>query len=662
MNRKTALPYALLLCISAAISLVSASQFVGWPLMATEMDFLIMPTVLAQKDAYAGTPYLALAENLRAMSILPSVVSLVDWIGVPADRQAVYFGILQAFFVCAGVASVFIALGGRRYPWLVLAGFLIFLASGKHYFYYFKLVSSTFVSGLVLLALAAAIGRKYWWAAVFTALIGAVHPTYFVLTIAGIVVAHWASAQQPLTFDRRDLYPLRPFIWVAVPFIIVWLFNSRAILQPSVDKDLWFAFMQARSDLAFPMRQGHYAVMSMLTPLVIASLVFWQERRRRGEQRYAALAALAALGVLAVIVAILGSEVLRSPTLTRLALSHRLQFTLDILVFVAIVWIVLRRYVDSGLVAWIAMLWFGVYQNFSAAIPVLGLSDRATFYLAVLALQLTEDAAQNANPLMMFKVAGAWAFALADIALFFNPTTRIIWILAGATIELSLRRRWLQVAQWAQMMRPIAVAAIVVAAAGLGLRGVEWRAAGADLRAFATHRVLEVERWRIRRAYHDFFRFITETVPPGEQIMAVPIFQTQSFTTAPFRAMYLDWAEMNYVLYLGSHLDATVKRLATYEIDPRAQAGGCNLITMFLASENASNYRCQRMEFQARTMHDARAWRNHVDSIEALAPKTKWAMIHERFLCRSERPVVKWSGLALMRLSDVVRQPDCGAR
>jgi hypothetical protein len=638
-------PIGLCALVVLGISAVSAAQFTGWVLPATELDFLLVPRILASGSAFEGTAYLSLAKTLNAMSVLPATATTLAGAGLPLERQMTYFAAVQAAMVCIAVTGLMVVLNGRKTPWLVLTGLLLFVASGNHYLYYFKIVSSTFVSGFVLLALTLILARRYWPAAVVTALIGAAHPTYFLLTLAAIGGMQWVSSSE-LRSIRARLIPLVPVVVLAIPVFVAWMINYEAILQPEVDSAAWFTFMSARSDLSFPLRQGYYAITAMIAPLVLAGLVLRRERRVSGEANFDALAALAAGGVLLVLVQIVSSEFLKSATLTRLALSHRLPFTIDVYLFAAVLWVVLRRVSRNGVLAWIGLLWFCVLRAFEPGVfTAAGVNATGTLMLAVLALQTIEDASTEGAP-RLARVGGAWCAAMAMAVLLsrgVSSSALVALLILAAWIELALRLRQPGLLR-SPLMPGVALAIVAALSAAVTLKAVDaTRNAGRSGRA----------------NYAEFIDFVTRNVAPDEQIIAVPFFLTQRLTPVPYRSVFLDWVESNYVLYLGSHLNDATARLAAYGIDVSDRPPGCTVKSMFLAgTDGAANARCERRWFQHLAESKVTSWREHIDDIHRLAPRTSWALIRQDLVCSGERGIA-WKDLRLVRLNDVVRSARC---
>lgn len=655
MLLRTIVPILLAVAIATVMSVAGASYFIGWPLNATEVEFLLVPSILAN-SAFEGTTYLTLAEQLRALSGMPWIVSAFQSWGVSPERAQVYIRAFQNLFVCFGVMGLLLALGGRRSAWVALAGFLLFIASGKHHLYYFKIVSSTFVSGLLVLTVAAALARRMWLAGVMLLLVGLVHPAYFVIALAAVLIVYWCSTGKA---DRgwRPLLPLA----VAAPVVLLWLVNVSAILQAAVDRDFWFTYMMLRSDIAFPLRQGYTAVLAIVMPLTVAGVAFWREWRAASDARYAALAGLCALSLLMVTAQILGSEVLRSPTVTRLSLSHRLQFSFDLVIFVSMLWIALRRYMDFGLLSWLALLWFSIVMPTAPLLPQFGLTDRGTVFLAVLAVLTIQDAAERRDRWHFVAAAAAWAVLLGPLTWFRSPTNYAVWVVLGVTVELVIHRYVRVAARAGAALRYAAVAAVLVAAGVIAYKPLPLAAAVEDWKAFSREEMprLSIDRWQGRLEYADFIRFVTDTVPRDEAILSVPYYLGQSMTPVPYRAAYLDWQESNYVLYVGARLDDVVKRLGTYGVRIAELPEGCTVWAMFLATEGSEDSRCARMSFQRQAWNAKREWRDNIVTIRTLSPRTQWVLLKRTLLCSGEQPVAAWKDLALIRLGDAIPRSGC---
>jgi hypothetical protein len=223
-----------------------------------------------------------------------------------------------------------------------------------------------------------------------------------------------------------------------------------------------------------------------------------------------------------------------------------------------------------------------------------------------------------------------------------SPALVALLVLA-AWIELALRLR--RPASLPSPLVPRVALAIVAAVA-----------------ASATFKAVDATRTagRSSRAdYAEFIDFVTRNVAPNEQIIAVPLYLTQRRTPVPYRSVFVDWGESNYVLYLSAHLIDTSARLAAYGIDVRERPHGCTLKSMFLAGMDGETHaRCERRGFQRLAESKVTAWRERIDEIQRLAPRTAWALIRQDLVCPGERGIA-WKELRLVRLSQVVRSARC---
>jgi len=668
-----ALSLGVTLVLALIAALMSARQFVGWPLNATELDFVIMNRVLAMRDAFEGTVYVALAENVSRLSILPTFIGLLEVGGVVVERQVVYLNIIQALFMCLGPAAVFWVTTRDRNPWLTPLALLLFILSGNHYLAYFKLITTTFVSGFVMMAIALGAARRYWGVAVLMAIIGLIHPTYFLVTTGVILFMQWCGSGPCLSRTELigRLTPLKPCLFVVVPIVGYWLLNSERIVQPVANKELWFTYMQARSDLAFPLRQGILGILEIFCPLLVAGLVFRREGEICDDSRFRSLFGMTLFASALIIVQVLASEVLRSPSLTSLALSHRIQFTFIIACYAGLVAITLRCFVvgQGALYFWIGVLLFVLFgAGLPRSLPISLNVKILGFAIWVYSLQVFEGAKWDLKRkiLRCWQVCDWVGIGLVVVLIWGSKSYQMIILVACLMVaELILALRWRGYEQRLGKLKPFVVVGVLLLVMVQYVKATDWKAITGDWHSFLAGDVAEfdTEYRKGRSEYREFIRFITDHVGPTEQILAVPFFLTQSFTPTPYRAMYLDWAESNYVLYMRDYTPKVIEKLATYGIDPEERAPECNLSAMILAKPyHDTAYRCQRRAMQAQAQNKTMTWRNNISKIKELAPKVSWVLIKQDAICNGDRIVASWADFSLMRLDGAVPFADCERR
>ena len=72
--RRPLIPLLLAGLAAVLVSAAGASAFVGWPINATEVEFLLVPGILAN-SAFENTTYLTLAEQLKARRYQLAIVT-----------------------------------------------------------------------------------------------------------------------------------------------------------------------------------------------------------------------------------------------------------------------------------------------------------------------------------------------------------------------------------------------------------------------------------------------------------------------------------------------------------------------------------------------------------------------------------------------------------
>lgn len=663
-SRLSAAAYLTTIILAALAAWIAARQFIGWPLNATEIDFAMMPRILGARDAFEGTIYLTLAEHLSRLSVMPFLSGLLESWGIIAERQLVYFNLIQAFLMCLGPAAVVWAALRSRNPWLVPLGLLLFLLSGKHYLAYFKLVSSTFVSGIVILAVAFSAARSYRLAAAFAGLVGCIHPTYFLVTIGAIVFMHWFSsgpAFRPGKIGTR-LAPLKPLLFVVIPIFAYWLINIGVIAQPQENKELWFSYMQSRSDLAFPLRQGIFQLGEALLFLALAGLVFRREATLDHDSAFKPLFFLTIYAILLVFIQIISSEIIHSSTLTRLALSHRIQFTFAIVGYVGLIAVVLRHFSSpKGALLWLPILAF-VILNGVPRFPALALTDSSIFAMLVLALQSVENAFRPERRRVALGSLAAWLGAGAVIKHFASGRANIfISAVAALAAESYISRRWSFYSKHLPSLKRVTIMVVFAIASYHYAGKTNWALIVSDWHAFSQGEAADFdsEPRKGRLEYRQFIRFVTDHVGPNEQILAVPFFITQSFNPVPYRAMFMDWQESNYVLYIGGLTQRVIDKLAVYGIDPNVRPDWCTRSTMLFAKKGDKQHRCGRRALEGQAREKIMEWRDNIPRIRELGPKVSWVLIRQGALCEGDQVEGRLGDFALMKLDNAVPTSSC---
>jgi hypothetical protein len=659
--RFSTFPLIASLMLALLVAFISARQFIGWPLDGTEVDFVMLPSILAKQEVFQNSLYLPLAEKVSQLSILPTIVSYLTDIGISPERQMVCFYLVQVFLMCLGIGSLLLVLASPKDRWLVFLGLLVFILSGRHSLYYFKLVSSTFVIGWVILIIALAIARKYYFAVFPLVLVGLIHPTFFLVTLGAIGFAHWFNREGKLrcAFTVGHWKTLFPIAAVAVIIFAHWLFKYQAVFQPGEDKALWLAYMQMRSDLAFPLRQGYYRLMPIFSFHFLAAWVFYREGKVTGEAKYLALCGMALFAVLLMLIQIFSSEVLRSSTLIRLALSHRVPPVFNPMIYAALIWVGLNRFVRGKAISWLMLVIIGGLYSVLPAVSAIGLDHMGAFALAILMLQFIEDSAVGKTRFGYTRVAGLMVCLTAAAALViggavYNNFYNLIPVILAMVIEQWLLRNTNRYLWLAAKVQTLAVAAVILVLLSTQVKAIDWSSLRKDWHDFAVQNTDRPDN-----EHAQFIDFVTRKVAPDEQIFAVPFYLTQKYSSMPYRAMFMDWHESNYVLYLGAYVPKVIEKFQIYEIDPFTGFPWCHLQGMIWAKAGEDQYRCQRRWLQREANHKVMQWRGHVEKLRKIAPMVAWVLIEEKWLCPEEQVRASWNGFALVRLEDTVRNPFC---
>jgi hypothetical protein len=664
------LPYAVTILLSIIAALIYGHQFIGWPLNAPELDFMILHSVLGKRDVFAGSVYLPLAENVARLSILPFVASQLEAWGVIAERQVVYLNFLQIFFMCLGPAAMFWLILRGRSPWLMPIALVLFILSGVHYLAYFKLITSTLVSGIVILVIAMTTARFYKSVAILLGVIGVVHPTYFLVTAAAVFFMQWCGSGPFL--NRKDmlgrLKPLKPCLIVMVPFFGYWFVNAGMIVTPEVDRDVWISYMQARSDLAFPLRQGLFFFLETVGPLLLAALIFRRESEIRIEPGLMSLWGMALFAASLVFVQILSSEVLRSPSLTSLALSHRIPFTFMIACYAGLVAIALRYFVEGRgkLHFWFGTLLFVLLgAGLPRSLPVSHNLKILAFSVWVFSLQLFETSEFTRKRIIAicWQICMWLGIGVVIVLIFGKQSYRSLPLLGILMVaEWFFAAHWADYEKWLGKVSPFILVSCLLSVVAYYVAAKDWKAISVDWLSFSGCDTVgyDANYRQGRSEYREFIRFVTDHVGPTEQILTVPFFITQSFNPVPYRSVFLDWGESNYVLYQRDYVSKVIEKLASYGIDPDEKPAECTVGAMILAKPFRDKaYRCQRRALQAQAQNKKMEWRGNIPKIKELAPRVSWVLIKQDAICSGDEIEARWGDFGLVRLENAAPFADC---
>jgi len=650
-----------LLSFSGLIAFAVGWQFIGWPLNAKEGDFLNVSVFLENARMFEDTVYLEVAKRTSALSILPWLSDmLVRWGLTAVDQMTVLFA-AEKFLYTLGMLCIGYVIS--RSTLATIGAFSIVLVAGLTKIFLLKLIASTVAFSIGFGVIALALAGRFRLAAVLTGAIGYIHPTYLAV-YAGIALAiqiYCICVERSQGLRELGVTCLILFV-VALPIAANVLVNLDQVASPIADPGAWFSYMQSRSDLAFPLRQGLPRLLGFVLAFAASSAALILVRNEN--RMYGRLGVVLGFAVLLYGIQIFFTEVVPSTFVTKLALSHRANFIALPLAALGLLLVCFQKLSEERPWAWFSLILFPMVSAYlSQPIPtgILSLSsmvrpilpgptevnfDLFAFSLTVFALLMRERHALGGG-VRLYHTSHTVAVAVVLSGLVFFPRAGhflLLFVLMsplfGGLFTRLRGTRGLIGRRPSPKLLVTTIGVMLVAFLAYRLPFVD---AIHHWRAFATGAQDEVAH-----PHNQFHTFVTKNVLPEERILFAPLELSIWYTPVPSRSVYLDWYELNYVLYVWELLPRVVEKMGTYGLDPFV--GGRT--PQCTGWRGVIYYRCQRSLLARAASEEIHAWRHHVAAIRRLDPRVEWVVLKTKDLCPGDEVSAVMGNIALMRITD----------
>lgn len=664
----------------------TATAFIGWPVNAMEMDYLLFQSILERADDFEGTLYLSLAERVSRLSVIPGAAKYLADAGISSETIIQIFYVSEKAIGALGVLALGFALSQSCL--LSVAALTAYILSGHSYFFMLKLITSTIGVALIMLVIAAGVAGRFALAGVAAGIALYIHPTYSLFSLGAILAMQtYHRRLLPWRASARQLgRSMAIFGIIAIPFIIICLVNFRYFDTNSVSSQDWFTYMQNRNDNMFPLRQGAFRFIGHLLYLLVTGWTLLTAARLTGKPQFGYVGATLLYFAAMYLGQMFFTEVIPWPTVTKLALNHRIAFLGPPLVVVPLILLSLERMRRGPyFLCWLLLFAFPFleYKLLSPPIDVeswprsifpsldsinmrnffpsakLTAFDHLAFALTTLCVVHAESArARTLHGVLWSLLRWALALVLVIGILIIAPKIEFFFLLAVLALlpaqALAPRIQALS-GTTASKLLDYGRAAAVYACAGLVFYQY---AATKDLRSVYDKWALFLEGNGAQtlnergRKYRAYVEWLYATIKPYERMMIVPLRLSGEFTPVPHRSVYLDWYETNYILYLPDKLPMVVKKLNTYGIQPFEKFMGSKC-DGFLG---ALRYRCQRNNIEAPAMHNIAQWRNQVGMILELDPKVRWVLTKKEYACLNEPIAASFEDMVLIDIHEAKRE------
>ncbi|WP_162906639.1 hypothetical protein [Algihabitans albus] len=271
---------ATLLCILLNFLFLFAYS-VGESFALDDNDFISMSQILDHSEKYAGTLLYEVSLRVREINLFIAISDHLWGWGISAQIQYSIFYFLMIFFTSLG-KTVFLFTFSLPFSLRLLGVFMIPLAVfgpfGRfmRFVYYGKAIPSTIVLGLGFLALALFLMGRFRWAVLIAAVMfyfHAVHAGILMIFVMGFLslMTLWDLLQG----NRRTLklyLQCCAICLITVPFFVQYLTNAGAV--GSIDYELWLKFLTAKTSNPLPMGDGVPVVASIIAAIAVL-LALW---------------------------------------------------------------------------------------------------------------------------------------------------------------------------------------------------------------------------------------------------------------------------------------------------------------------------------------------------------------------------------------------------
>lgn len=650
----------ILLLVATVASLIGGSGFIGWPLNASEMDYLLFPTILENRTLFEGSVYLPLAEQVSKLSILPWFSGILAEWGLSPTEQITLFFTMEKFLYSIGLLSICYTISKNIRATVIC--FLIFVVSGFSWIFYLKLVTSGLAVSVGFCIIALALSRHFYLAAALSGLLGYFHPTYLVIYF-GLVLAI------QLYVIRREKVMSFSSIWksafigiaIATPYAVNIIVNSDNVFGSIPDVNLWFSYMQSRSDLAFPWKQGLPRLMSFLLTFAIAAWLFLIQAKIQGKAVYGRAAVIIMVCIASYPIQIFFTEVIPLAFIAKLALTHRFNFIVQPLLILGTLLIAYNGIKGEHRLSWLFLMLFLatnlVFPQGSIVSKYLPNAHDTSLNLLVFVLvatyiTLSSHSTHREHSNSQHRFIGRIAFLLIslNLVLFVNPS------FALPLGSLLMVMTWKEPTVWKRLKIKLenltsrtCYVFVLIMLSLLFLYKINLLQ---PIRAWSAF--FQNNTQTLNNKEKQYIDFVVNHVKADEQILIVPLRDSGKWAPVPYRASYLDWYEINYALYVWDMMPVLIEKVQSYGIDLFAAQAGNECAGW----KGLLQYRCQRFILDSNAKNEEYGWRSHVNDILRISPKVHWVFMPKTLSCKNDQVIANFEEYVLVDINKI--DPSCG--
>ncbi|MFB3883654.1 MAG: hypothetical protein ACE144_00420 [Thermodesulfobacteriota bacterium] len=652
-----------------------------------ETDYLVFAKVLEETKSYENSLTKIVIEKIQPMLLLIYVSKFAKDMGIGLEIQYVFFYAIQMLF---GVCGIFLTLSGlKRGP--QEAGLICILFFVSYFSGFGRYLSSPGITTVVASCLGVAVGYiaigffirgQMLIASVLAALMVYLHQTYALIFLLAFHTYIFYDFMTDDNLTKKRFFQIYFYTGIIlIPWMIVFANNLGRLLGVGTDS-LWWQFMKAKTSNPFPLQDG---IIVVLPSLVIFSMVFWLLKlinAQMPDSSFTRARWVMGTVIVAWVIQIVFTEIWANGFIARLGLTRMTPYGVLFMVIVYVDFIWMHKQSDSsGLWLFFLILPVIFYRTKSGLFPPIGFFwvdlykyPETVIILILLILYIRKCGfiplqmrRQNifsiSSKLLILSVA---VFLLFFCSLLFYrvyskgtdlPTainkamyyrdyfwgiqhliaiSLLLWIFRGLRIKDRKKEYWLNRIK----TKPSFVVLLI------GMIALYW----------PVSHIASSEHVKDENIQH-MLEFVDQNTDKNAMILIVPITDTREITVMPMRPEFLNWAEVQFVLYVPELRREVIKRLQligqdvekTYPIIETE----CRGWRQYVKS------RCRRKTFENSVMNYNDDWRINIDKLREVAPNLSYVLLQNKFLCKEDKPVYRSGGLSLISMNNVCRRKDC---
>jgi hypothetical protein len=651
LSRIAASPVLQVLILISLVILIRGAEGLGAPITLDINDSIVFYQIANSPDFPASSISARFSTTIVGIgtTFWPNIA--LQALGLSPEQQYFVLYLAQMATLAGGLLYFFRAFDSHFA--FVLFAVLLALVSGYTGFgrYLalggtFKIVTSTFAMTIGFFVLGMYLRSRDIGAAALASLLASYQPSHGAALLA-VVFGHAAwSALQGRT-RRKELYRLAAVTAACLlPFLL--LVVARLPSGEVYDPDGWWAYVFSKTSNLTPLQDGALVAAAIIGTLLLGAAAARAEQDRQPDAQDDTMRRVVTLICVVIFlwaVQILASELLRSVTLTQLALTRSTPYA--VLAIVAVYASKLFRALKDGEPA----------ERAAALILVagmIGMVAKSTRDLAILPgvnlpvldfFQIRHHAVLLQAPMALLTGVLAWWCWLPHMTTLRRKRATALLVTSVLVFALvfGLRLSILSAALALLLLRRPQIGARLKIAAG-------WSFVVVGVLAVTV--LLDRNPWKRSPVAH--YNLMTEIVQvhvaPGAMVLNIPAVDRAADHLLPTRASFMGWSEGQYMIYLPSLEPQVSERLELLGVHPVANATQCSGWLL--------KPMCRRELYLDKARDQDDAWRGRLEQMRRIAPTLSHALIRSSHLCQNDRPTARIAELTLVALADVA-PPGC---